>query len=116
MADVDPAPWLPIDACLAQAATAEANAAGGVDVERKRLAVASYVEQERRDLFVADVFTPPAHVVEGAVLMVARLVARKGAPLGVASYGDFGPADIVRFDPDVERLLGVGRYAKPIAQ
>ena len=57
-----------------------------------------------------------ADVVFGAQLLTARYWARRGSPTGLASFGEFGAAAVVRLDPDVERLLGVGRYAKPVAK
>lgn len=120
--------WLPLADCLEEAglprdANPEATPSAG-HIERKRAAAAAYVERNRPDLLVAgdpladppvpDVFTPPADVVAGAVLLTARLYARKGSPLGVASFGEFGPADVLRYDADIERLLGLGRYAPPV--
>lgn len=86
------------------------------DVELLRLAAAAYVEPKRRDLVVGGVFTPTADVLIGAALLVSRLNARKGSPQGLASFGEFGPAAVLRVDPDVERLLGIGRYGKPVAK
>lgn len=84
------------------------------DVEMLRQAAAAYVEPKRRDLVVAGVFTPSADVLVGAALLVSRLHARKGSPQGLASFGEFGPAAVLREDPDVARLLGIGRFGKPV--
>lgn len=120
--------WLPLPDCLEEAglprdADPEQVASAG-HVERKRVAAAAYVERMRRDLMLpgdplADPPVPPAYaptpdVQAGAVLLTARLYARKGSPLGVASFGEFGPADVIRYDTDIERLLGLGRYAAPV--
>lgn len=108
-------------------------------VEPARLAAAAQVEVARPDLLVpidgsdatwqevngdlswddledpsADwSYSPTSDVFYAALLITARLYARKGSPTGIASYGEFGPAAVLRFDPDVERLLMVGRYGKP---
>lgn len=109
--------WLPLADVLEQAGV-KPDADDAAAVDRKRKAAAAYVERNRRDLrtVVDDVvtFTPTPEVVEGAIMLAARLHARKGSPTGVASYGEFGPAAIVRYDADIERLLGVGRSAKPV--
>lgn len=116
---VDPAPWLPLADVLAElrvtAGTPDAAAA-----DRARVAAASYVERHRRDLLVpvgdGTAFAPDAAVRHGALLLAARLYARRSSPAGLASYAEFGPAPVLRLDPDVERLLGLGRHGRPVAR
>lgn len=104
----DPYPWLPIEAVL--------DHIGGPTspgVERARRAAAAYVERQRRDLraaFAAGVVDPD--VVEAGILGAARLHARKGSPTGTAAYAEFA-SSILSYDSDVERMLGIGRYARP---
>lgn len=77
----------------------------------------SYVEGKRGDLFVLDpddeeappVFTPTPAVVSGAVLLAWRFYARRTSPLGVVGFSEDGVAGILREDPDIAKLLGVGR-------
>lgn len=84
-----------------------------------RTAAAALVERLRPDLWVVpDLMTPPTFVADdaviaGAVLVAARLHARRGSPVGLATFGEAGAASLPRLDPDAERLLGVGRYAPP---
>lgn len=111
-------PWLaPADAlaeCRVAAESADAPA-----VERSRMAAGAYVERVRPDLFVtlADgvtrAYAPTPDVTAGAMLLTARLYARRSSPVGVVSYAEFGPSSVPRLDPDVERLLGLGRHARP---
>lgn len=114
------APWL--------ASTVVADETGAVlDVdgklppyaERCRLAAAAYVERVRRDLVVVvdDVatYTPTAEVTLGAHLLVNRLYARKGSPQGVAGFSEFGVVAVRQADPDIDRLLGIGKFGKPYA-
>ena len=113
-----PAPdyaWLP---AADVAATMGRSLAEGTpaDLENARKAAAAFVERHRADLVwlgatSADV---PADVWLGAVLLTNRYLARRGSPQGVAELGEFGPAAIVRTDPDVERLLGLGRFGRPV--
>lgn len=86
------------------------------DLETARLAAAAFVEGRRRDLVWLDALPSevPADVWLGAVLLTNRLLARRGSPQGVAEVGEFGPAAVLRTDPDVERLLGLGRYGRPV--
>jgi hypothetical protein len=110
-----PAPdyqWLP-KADLLEQITAPDDAR----LELARQAACDYVERVKPALVWVDAVPAdvPAGVRAGAVLMVSRLLARRGAPLGLAEFGnELGTAArVVANDPDVERLLGIGRYAKP---
>ncbi|MFE7133398.1 hypothetical protein ACFVIM_21330 [Streptomyces sp. NPDC057638] len=55
----------------------------------------------------------PVDVTLAAHLMAARLFARRRSPTGVATYTETGPAYVARWDPDLERLLQVGKWAPP---
>lgn len=123
MPDTEPYPWLPLSACLAWLKVSPASGESEA-VEACRCAAAADVERDRADLwagggFDADgaytlpVFTPGDDVRQGAIMETARLLARRGSPAGIASYGDFGPAAVMRFDADIDRLIGRGRYAIP---
>lgn len=50
-----------------------------------------------------------ADVVTGALMLAGRLYARRQSPLGVAAFGDMGTAYVRNHDPDIYRLLGLGR-------
>lgn len=109
--------WLPAEDVLNHVGV-EADAPAAASVERARLAAAVIVERNRPDLAAAfaggdDAPAVDDALIEGGVLLAARLHARKGSPAGIASYGEFGAAAVLRFDPDVAQLIGVGRYAKP---
>lgn len=113
--------WLPVGVVLRQLGLpADQTGPQLVDAEDARVAAAAQVERARPDLVTVDatgvaVMVDPVDpdVIKAAQLLAARLYARKGSPQGLASYGDFGPAPVTRLDPDVERLLGVGRYDRP---
>jgi hypothetical protein len=55
----------------------------------------------------------PADVLSAALIMAARLFARRNSPTGVAAYTDAGPSYVARWDPDLERLLLIGSWARP---
>lgn len=107
-----PAPgyeWLPVEDVAGPGY--QGDPAADVDLEAARAGAASYVERVRPDLdWVAG---PSDDVKLGALILARRFYARKGSPMGVATFAEFGAAQIVRLDPDVERLLGLGRHAKP---
>lgn len=83
-------------------------------IDATRAAVA-LVEDKRRDLQTnqAAGFVPTDDVLLGTKLLAARLYERRGSLLGVAGYANFeGAAPILMTDPDIERLLQIGR-ARP---
>lgn len=55
----------------------------------------------------------PANVERGAVMMAGRLFRRRESPAGVAAFGDMGAVYVMRNDPDVAMLLGLGSWASP---
>lgn len=55
----------------------------------------------------------PANLVEGATMLTVRLFRRKNSPAGVEAMGEAGPVYVMRSDPDVAMLLGLGAWAKP---
>lgn len=60
----------------------------------------------------ADWAKAPA-VVEGANMLAARWFRRKGSPAGVESVGTLGAVYVMRTDPDIAMMLGLGPYAGP---
>lgn len=57
----------------------------------------------------------PKDVQLAAVMQGGRLFQRRASPSGVTSYSDTGATFIPRFDPDIERLFGIGKWAPPAA-
>jgi hypothetical protein len=55
----------------------------------------------------------PSNVVTGATMMAARLFRRRESPAGVVAFGDAGALYVMRNDPDVAMLLGLGSWASP---
>ena len=87
------------------------------NLDRATKAAAAWVEDQRKDLVWLDATSAdvPPSVWLGTVMLVNRLLSRFGSPQGVAEFsGEFGPAAILRSDPVVERMLGVGRYQGPV--
>lgn len=106
--------WL-TDADARAACRVQAGSADEARALKARDGVAAWIEKQRTDLVVdADTFTADDDIVEGAKLLVARLYARNGSPLGTVGYGEFGVAAVVKYDSDAERLLGIGRYGAPV--
>lgn len=52
----------------------------------------------------------PADVVQGAIMLAARITRRRNSPAGVEAFGDLGTTYVARYDPDIEQLLGLGRH------
>ena len=56
----------------------------------------------------------PATLQLGCVMLAGRLYQRHYSPEGLMAQGDYGPITVVSVDPDVERLLGIGRHQGPV--
>lgn len=82
----------------------------------------SYVEGKRRDLWApadpdADppteaTFVAPAQVRLGAAMLVFRFYTRRTSPLGVIGFTEDGAAGMLREDPDIAKLLGIGKFGR----
>jgi hypothetical protein len=57
---------------------------------------------------------PGARVVQGTLLYAFRLQNRRRSPDGTIDMGELGTARIPSNDPDIERLLGIGRWRPPM--
>lgn len=87
-------------------ALADAVAAAAAFVERVRPEFATPAEGE-----TPAGYAPPDDVKLGAILLASRLFARRGTALGVAGFADYaGATPILRFDPDIEQMLRIGRH------
>ena len=57
---------------------------------------------------------PPADVVLGTLRLAGRLHLRRRSPDGLVANGDLGVARVATQDPDIDRLLRIGRYRKSV--
>jgi hypothetical protein len=57
---------------------------------------------------------PTARIVQGTLLYASRLHNRRRSPDGTVDMGELGTARIPSNDPDIERLLGIGRWRAPM--
>lgn len=57
---------------------------------------------------------PSPRVVQGTLLYAFRLHNRRRSPDGTIDMGELGAARIPSNDPDIERLLGIGRWRAPM--
>lgn len=75
-------------------------------------AARDYVEQHRSDLFVTTdgvpVFVPGDAVKLGTAMLASRWYERRSAPLGAGEFTEFGSRPLLRHDPDIAKLLGLG--------
>lgn len=74
-------------------------------------AATAWVERNRKDLF--DTAEPPVFVADAAIklgtaMLASRWYARRRSPLGTTASAEFGAAELMRHDPDVAKLLGLG--------
>lgn len=91
-------------------------------LELARAAAQAYVEDVRPDLLVPgdplaeppteDTYVPTPQVKLGAAMLAFRWYSRRGSPLGVIGFAELGTQGIMRHDPDVARLLGIGDHGR----
>lgn len=92
------------------------------DDERLQLvldAAVAQVEQVRTDFnytndVLSDAPEPTDALVLGTVRLAGRWHTRRRSPDGLIAGGDFGSSRVPSFDPDIERLLGIGRFRGPV--
>jgi hypothetical protein len=58
--------------------------------------------------------SPGPRIALGTVRLAVRLHTRRRSPDGLIDLGEFGQTRVPSFDPDIDRLLGIGRWAGPV--
>lgn len=83
-------------------------------------AAVSFVERVRPDFnytedALSDAPAPTADIRLGSIRLAGRWYIRRNSPDGLVFQGqDLGSSRIPGVDPDIERLLGIGRYRGPV--
>lgn len=57
---------------------------------------------------------PTEDLALGTLRLAGRWHTRRRSPDGLVAAGEFGTSRVPAFDADIERLLGIGRYAGPV--
>ncbi|HEY0638712.1 MAG TPA: hypothetical protein VGD67_13765 [Pseudonocardiaceae bacterium] len=57
---------------------------------------------------------PPADLRLGTLRLASRWHTRRRSPDALVAMAELGAARVPSFDPDIERLLGIGRYRGPV--
>lgn len=78
-------------------------------VERVRGASFNFDEDPESELPA-----PTADIELGVLRLAGRWYSRRKSPAALIEMGEFGAARVPSFDPDIERLLGIGRYRGPV--
>lgn len=56
----------------------------------------------------------PAPIEHAALMMAGRIFTRRRSPTGIATYTETGgPVYTPRWDPDIEKMMGIGKWAPP---
>ncbi|WP_170918225.1 MULTISPECIES: phage head-tail connector protein [unclassified Pseudonocardia] len=56
----------------------------------------------------------PGDLALGTVRLAGRWFTRRRSPDALVALGELGSSRVPSFDPDVERLLKIGRYRSPV--
>lgn len=65
-------------------------------------------------LALTGIKAPDSQLKLGTVRLAARWYSRRLTPTALIELGDLGGARIPSFDPDIERLLRIGKYRAPV--
>lgn len=58
-------------------------------------------------------YQPDAETYQGAVMYAAREYRRRNSPAGIETFGEV-TSFVARFDPDIDRALQTGAFARPV--
>lgn len=87
-------------------------------LERRLSAVVTFVERIHKGRFNFDddptstLPAPTADLVLGTLMLARRLNTRRNSPDGLVALAELGSARVASFDPDIDRLLRLGRHAR----
>ena len=106
--------WL--SAGQAVALTNISAAPDAVDWVAAVAASCEYVEDKRKDLNIGTppVFTPGPLIIYGTAMLSNRWYTRMRSPMGASQNVEFGGSEILRQDPDIAKMLGIGTEGKPV--
>lgn len=85
------------------------------------VAAVAFVERVRAASFnfagdiLSSLPSPHEDLILGTIRLAGRWNTRRRSPDGLVSMGaELGATRVPSFDPDIERLLGLGRYRDPV--
>jgi hypothetical protein len=58
-------------------------------------------------------YVPDSETYQGARMYAAREYRRRNSPSGIETFGDV-TSFVARYDPDIDRALQTGAYARPV--
>lgn len=83
-------------------------------------AAVAFVERVRKGQFnfdadpLSDLPEPTADLKLGTLMLARRWNTRRRSPDGLVAMSDQGSARVAASDPDIARLLRIGRHARPV--
>lgn len=81
------------------------------------VAFVEHVHQKSYDFqgdLLSDKPPPPDTVELGTLRLAIRWHTRRRSPEALLTMGELGSTKVPSFDPDIERLLGIGKYRKAV--
>lgn len=89
-----------------------------VELQAQLDAAVSFVERARAGAFAFEgqvgLPAPGADLELGTIRLAVRWQTRRRSPDGLIAMAELGSSRVPSFDADIERLLGIGRYAGPV--
>lgn len=117
-------PWPPqLDDLKAELGRQRSDSADDAQLQLTLDGAVAFVERERfGDLNFSNATTgvdsllpsPSPDVVLGTLREAIRLWHRRRSPEGFIDLGEFGHSRVPRWDADIDRLLGIGEFRRPM--
>ena len=111
--------WLTLEELKNEMADPEVDDPGDDErLQRVLDAAQAFVERVRTGQFnfdddpLCDRPGPTADLKLGTLMLARRWDTRRRSPDGLVAMADQGSARVLSFDPDIDRLLRIGRHAK----
>lgn len=117
-----PGPWLDLAALKKHKEIEEGDTRDDDNLTDALHAAMTFVERVRHGQFTFDgestaltgLPQPNEDLKLGTLMLADRFNTRRRSPEGLVSMGEMGSARVPSFDPDIDRLLRIGRHARPV--
>ena len=114
------AEWVALADLKSQMGIADDDTRDDVVLERSLSAAVAFVERVHKGRYnfaddpTSTLPAPTGDIVLGALMLARRFKVRGNSPDGVIQLQEMGTARVASFDPDIDRLLRLGRHARAV--
>lgn len=112
--------WVKLDDLKSELGIELADTRDDVQLTRVLDAAIAFVERVRNGQFdfagdvLSDLPAPTADLKLGTLMLARRWHTRRRSPDGLVQMAELGSARVSSFDPDIDRLLRIGKHARAV--